>query len=488
MTRSSVRPPVWLCLLFYIAATEAAWTQGLQAIPDLPADVRLQDAHEFVPCRPARLTLDLTPADAAVELPDIEEEYVAGMSLNTCSVRVAVRREGYVARTVVIDLQEDTRASVALDEAPLPPPAPRTTGTLTLELFPADAEVTLPDIRQRYRPGVTVPLGRLRVIARREGYRSTEHMVSVTGDMVVPIELTLLPPTTLTLDLFPSDAEVELPDMDEPYTRGMTLPPGPVQVRVTRRGYEDAERLIDVDGATRVRIEMELRTTGTLTLDLFPADTEVLFQDDAVEEEYQRGMTLPMGRVRVAFRRSGYRELVRVIDIVGDVRELVELEPLPTVTLTLDISPEDAVVDLPDLGQRYWPGMPLTLGKHRLVVRQEGYEDFDETIELDDDKILRVELVPSRQCRPTLVRAFKPSYPEEARSREIAGHVDVEFQIVTPGRVRGAVVVAASPPQIFDEAAINAIRRFRYSLPPDDCASVDSVTNKVRFRFDFRDR
>ncbi len=488
MTRSAPRRSVWLCLPLYIAVTEAAWPPGLQGVPDLPADARLQDAREFASCRPAQLTVDVTPADAVVELPDIEARYVAGMSLDTCSVRVAVRREGYVARTVVIDLQEDARASVTLDRAPPPRPALRTSGTLTLELFPPDAEVTLPDIRPRYRPGMTVPLGRLRVVVRRVGYRSAERTVSVTGDTVVPIELTPVPPTRLTLDLFPSDADVELPGIDEPYARGMTLPPGPVRVRVTRRGYEDVERLIDAQGDTRVRIEMELRTTGTLTLDLFPADTEVLFVDEGVEEHYRRGMTLPMGRVRVAFRRSGYRDLIRVIDIVGDVRARVELEPLPTATLTLNLSPEDAVVELPDLDRRYWPGMPLTRGKHRLVVRREGYQDFDETIDLDDDKTLGVELAPIRECRPTLVRAFKPSYPEDARSQEVSGHVDVEFQIVKPGRVRAAVVVAASPPQTFDEAAINAIRKFRYSLASDDCASVDSVTNKVRFRFDFRDR
>ena len=469
-------------LLFNTAVLDAAWSQELSAVPDLPTSSRLQDAYEFVPCRPARLTLDLTPADATVEFPDIEEEYAAGMSLSTCSVRVAVRREGYTTKTVVIDLQEDTRASVSLEEAP--PPA---NGTLTLKLIPADAAVKLPDVRQRYRPGVTVPLGRLRVIVRREGYQSIERLVSITGNTVVPLELTPLPQPTLTLDLFPSDAEVELPGIDEPYTRGMALPLGPVEVRVTRRGYEDIQRSIDVDGDTRVRIEMTLRTIGTLTLDLFPADTEVLLLDEAVEGEYQRGMILPVGRVRAAFRRSGYRELIRVFDIVGDVRELVELDPLPTATLRLDLSPEDAVADLPDLGQRYWPGMPLTLGKHRLVVRQEGYEDFDEMIELDDDEVLRIELQPTRQCRPTVERTAKPKYPTDAQSRGIEGHVDVEFQIVKAGTVRDAVVVAASPSEVFDEAAINAIRKFRYSLPPDDCESVESVSNKMRFRFNLRD-
>ena len=483
MIRSCLKHAAWLPLLFNLAATAAA-PQGMRAIPSLPNDSRLQDGPEFVRCAPAKLSLTLTPPDAQVDLLDFDEEYVAGMSLNVCSVRVTVRSDGYLAKTVDIDLREDTEASITLVKAS---PAP-TPGTLTLQLSPPDAKVVLPDIRDRYKPGMTVSLDRLRVQVSLEGYRPIERWISVTGDTMASIELKPLPPTTLTLDLFPNDATVELAGIGDPYTPGMILPAGPVNVRVTRRGYEDTERLIDIEGDTHVRIEMEMRTTGTLTLDLFPADTEVRFLDEASEEEYRRGMALPLGRVRMAFRRYGYRDLTRVIDIVGDVRELVELEALPTATLTLDISPADAVADLPDSGQTYWPGMPLTLGEHRLVVRQEGYQDFDELVEIDKDRTLRVRLTPTRKCSPVLVRASKPRYPTDALSREIEGHVEVEFQIVKAGTVSDAKVIAATPPEIFDQAAIDAILKFRYSLPGEDCESVDSVTNKVRVRFDLVDR
>ena len=478
-----VRLSAWLWLLLNVAVADAAWSQTVRELADLPAEARLQDTPEHVPCKPeggGTLTLVLSPPDALVELPDIDAEYVAGMTLQTCSVRVAVRRNGYVSETAVIELLGDTRESITLEVAPR--------GTLTLELSPSDAEVTLPGVRQSYRPAVAVPTGPLRVTVSREGYETASRTISIVGDTVARIELPPLPPGTLTLDVFPGDAVVELLGVDEPYARGMTLPAGSVNVRVSRRGYRELERTIDVDDETRELIELELRTSGTLVFDLFPADIEVVFPDEDIEGGYQRGMTLPVGPVRVAFRRDGYRDLVRIIDIVGDVRELIELQPLPMATLILDLSPKDAVVDLPDLGQRYWPGMPLTLGEHRVVVSQDGYEDFDETIALEGDKTLKIELRPTRTCRPTLVRSFKPAYPPDARSKEVEGYVEIEFQIVKTGIVRDAFVVAASPPDIFDQAAINAIRKFRYSLPREDCESVESVSNKVRFRFDFRDR
>ena len=62
-------------------------------------------------------------------------------------------------------------------------------GTLTLELEPADATVTLPDLGLRYRSGVRLPHGAHRVIVRKEGYREAEQTVEVSGAKRVRIVL-----------------------------------------------------------------------------------------------------------------------------------------------------------------------------------------------------------------------------------------------------------------------------------------------------------
>ena len=62
-------------------------------------------------------------------------------------------------------------------------------GSLTLELAPADATVTLPDVGLRYRPGVRLPEGTQRAVVRRDGYRDVTRNINVSGDTRVRIAL-----------------------------------------------------------------------------------------------------------------------------------------------------------------------------------------------------------------------------------------------------------------------------------------------------------
>ena len=62
-------------------------------------------------------------------------------------------------------------------------------GTLTLELDPSDAEVTLPGLGSPYRSGMRVAEGSHRVVAARAGYREAVRDVVVSGDTVERIKL-----------------------------------------------------------------------------------------------------------------------------------------------------------------------------------------------------------------------------------------------------------------------------------------------------------
>jgi TonB family protein len=56
----------------------------------------------------------------------------------------------------------------------------------------------------------------------------------------------------------------------------------------------------------------------------------------------------------------------------------------------------------------------------------------------------------------------KPVYPSAAVEQRITGHVTVEFTIGEGGIVRDPVVVESSA-QIFDDAALSALRKWRYA-------------------------
>ncbi len=63
------------------------------------------------------------------------------------------------------------------------------------------------------------------------------------------------------------------------------------------------------------------------------------------------------------------------------------------------------------------------------------------------------------------------------------GAVDIAYTVDAAGVVRDAVVVSAEPAGVFDEAALNAIQRWRFSPKLQDGKPVPS---RKRFKFTFR--
>lgn len=62
----------------------------------------------------------------------------------------------------------------------------------------------------------------------------------------------------------------------------------------------------------------------------------------------------------------------------------------------------------------------------------------------------------------------KPSYPMHARRSQTEGQVTVRYTITRSGAVTDVGVVSASPPGVFESAAMDAVRRWRYQPQPID--------------------
>lgn len=81
-----------------------------------------------------------------------------------------------------------------------------------------------------------------------------------------------------------------------------------------------------------------------------------------------------------------------------------------------------------------------------------------------------------------LVR-IAPDYPPRALSRGLEGWVQVQFTITATGTVRDPVVVNAEPKQIFDDAALKAIARWRYNPRVEGGVAVERVGVQTIIRF-----
>jgi TonB family protein len=63
---------------------------------------------------------------------------------------------------------------------------------------------------------------------------------------------------------------------------------------------------------------------------------------------------------------------------------------------------------------------------------------------------------------PHLIQRVNPDYPPEAQRRGTEGSVDVSFTVSPEGKVSDVIIVNAEPSDIFDRAAVDAVRRWRY--------------------------
>jgi protein TonB len=77
-----------------------------------------------------------------------------------------------------------------------------------------------------------------------------------------------------------------------------------------------------------------------------------------------------------------------------------------------------------------------------------------------------------------------PQYPPQARQRRIEGWVDIEFTIGPAGTVESPKVIGAQPPTVFEQAALRAVRRWRYNAKMVDGVAVARHGVQVRIRFE----
>jgi protein TonB len=86
-----------------------------------------------------------------------------------------------------------------------------------------------------------------------------------------------------------------------------------------------------------------------------------------------------------------------------------------------------------------------------------------------------------RQAVP-LVRV-DAQYPPRAKQLRIEGWVEVAFGVTKVGTVKDATVIGSKPSLIFDRAAIDAVRRWRYNPKIENGSAVEQPGQMFRFEF-----
>jgi TonB family protein len=92
--------------------------------------------------------------------------------------------------------------------------------------------------------------------------------------------------------------------------------------------------------------------------------------------------------------------------------------------------------------------------------------------------------VPASSLERTQYTA--PRYPTKAREDGTRGWVDIEFVVMPDGTVSNVTATQAEPVGVFEQSAINAVRRWRYRPVINNGAPVEQRV-KLRLRFELQE-
>jgi TonB family protein len=81
-----------------------------------------------------------------------------------------------------------------------------------------------------------------------------------------------------------------------------------------------------------------------------------------------------------------------------------------------------------------------------------------------------------------LAKYVAPSFPKSARQRGLSGWVDVQLLVTSDGSVSDVIITGAEPVGVFEQAAVDAVRKWRYKPVERDGHAIDQ---RARLRMKF---
>lgn len=184
----------------------------------------------------------------------------------------------------------------------------------------------------------------------------------------------------------------------------LELPPGRYAVKASLPGHGDWAGEVSLDEARPYPVQMELRRLAELAFVKFeskPPGAQV-FVNGAPEGKTPVGLELPLGDHTVRLVLSGFKDWEQRISLHESKEYPVSADMAPVAearlaTLKVDTAPAGVAIYVDDEMRGRSPiEVSLPLGKHLVRMRQDGYMDWVDVVQLNEEKgyPLQVELKP----------------------------------------------------------------------------------------------
>ena len=329
-----------------------------------------------------RLTVNTTPSNAVILLPDISPAYRPEIDLLPGEYRVEVSAPHYVPQTRTVSL-EDSNQIIGFVLEPVLYPVIITSNV-------TDARITLSGNGNdyTYRSDLRLPAGSYQIeVSAPEHVSQTRAVSLVDSDQVIEFALEPFLPVTITSNV--TDARITLRDNGNDYTyrQGLRLPAGSYQVEVSAPDYVSRTRTMSLVDSNQV-IDFVLEPIlYPVTITSNVKDARITLRGNGNDYTYRQGLRLQAGSYQVEVSAQEYVSQTRTVSVVDSDQIInIVLEPvLYPVTITSNVT--DAHITLSGNGNNFThrDGLRLPAGSYQVHAAAEGYYSLSEIWEVAEN-------------------------------------------------------------------------------------------------------
>lgn len=243
------------------------------------------------------------------------------------SVRISIFKDGYHEKEQLVTIKKGRKTAVNfdLDEKPR-------NGRLTVIAKPNNAKVQIDNIGSAYSPGLELAPGRYHIIVSALGHTPEKRWVNLASgsSLTVSFRLTKTPvPKAKTPDQSKKNGSLKIsstPSGSKIIINGKPagqtpvqldkIPPGPVQISISKSGYHPKEQLVTVKKGRKTAVNFDLdekEKKGILKVLTRPNSAKVQILN--IAQKYSSGMELKPGRYHIKVSASEYTSEKRWVNL-----------------------------------------------------------------------------------------------------------------------------------------------------------------------------
>ncbi|MCJ8270579.1 MAG: carboxypeptidase-like regulatory domain-containing protein, partial [Psychrosphaera sp.] len=258
---------------------------------------------------PVVLQLEITPADAQVNLPELDKPYQAGVALPQGPLLIEVQKDGYESQTTTFDLSpQNAKLSIVLKAKLL---------SLTITVEPPDAQIKLLNVDKPYQKDLLLAAGDYQVVLSSEGFEPQQVSVSLSPRQQ-QFSFTLTPVQySLTVDTLPKEAKVELLDSELAYQADMKLPPGSYRVTVSLAGFQSKTQTLLLSQDQQKWLVNLTKNRYALTVKTVPLDAKTTLSDQD-KKTYPLDKKLLAGLYQITADHPDYQQSIQWLELTKD--------------------------------------------------------------------------------------------------------------------------------------------------------------------------